>query len=201
MSGFAIWLTGLPGSGKTTIARGLAAALDEVNGPVEVLDSDKLRRVLTPNPTYSEEERDWFYRVLVYIARLLTQNGVGVIIAATAHRQAYRNAARQAIPRFVEVFVRCSLDTCMARDQKGIYDRAVAGQAHSVPGLQVPYQAPAQPEVVVDTETHAPDECVRAIMVFLTEAGLLPRSSNAQSAVVGTSALGRDSARSSESRL
>lgn len=175
MTGFAVWLTGLPASGKSTIARGLAAALDEVDGPIQVLDSDALRRVLTPNPSYREEERDWFYRVLVYIAQLLTQNHVAVIIAATAHRQAYRNAARQAIPRFVEVYVQCPLATCVTRDQKGIYARAMAGEAHSVPGLQVPYQAPALPEVVVDTETQTPDECVQAVMAFLAEAGLLPQ--------------------------
>ena len=175
MTGYAVWLTGLPASGKSTIARGLVAALGEVDGPVQLLDSDELRRALTPHPSYSQQERDWFYRVLVYVARLLSQNGAGVIIAATGHRRAYRAAAREAIPRFVEVYVRCSLDTCMARDRKGIYARAVAGQAHSVPGIQVPYQAPAHPEVVVDTETQTPDECVQAIKTFLAEAGLLPR--------------------------
>jgi adenylylsulfate kinase len=172
-SGFAIWLTGLPASGKTTLARGLADVLKRTGHPVQVLDSDRLRRVLTPEPTYSRQERDWFYRTMVFIGRLLTQNGVNVIFAATAVRRSYRDQARDAIDRFAEVYVRCSLETCMARDEKGIYQKALRGEATTVPGLQVDYQAPEHPEVTVNTEVQSPAEGVRAILDRLEELGWL----------------------------
>jgi len=164
---FAVWLTGLPASGKTTLARGLARDLRERGVTVQILDSDALRDVLTPEPTYTPEERDWFYQVVAFIAGLLTRNNVNVLIAATANRRRYRDHARQTVERFVEVYVKCSLETCMARDEKGIYEKALAGQATTVPGLQVPYEPPTDPAVVVDTEQMSPQEGVRQIMEAL----------------------------------
>jgi adenylylsulfate kinase len=168
-TGFAIWLTGLPASGKTTLARGLADALREQSVRIQVLDSDQLRRVLTPHPTYTHEERDWYYRVMVYIGELLTKNGVNVAFAATANRRAYRSWARGAIQRFAEVYVRCGLETCMTRDDKGIYSKALEGEVTTVPGLQVPYEAPENPEIVVDTESQTVEEAVQLIVCRLEE--------------------------------
>jgi adenylylsulfate kinase len=170
-SGFAVWLTGLPASGKTTLARGLADALEQAGLPVQVLDSDHLRRVLTPDPTYSWEERDWFYRVMAFIGQLLVQNGVNVIFAATACRRSYRGHARAAIDRFIEVYVDCPLETCMARDEKGIYKKALQGEATTVPGLQVPYEVPEHPEVRVDTGVRSPAEGVEVIVDRLKDLG------------------------------
>jgi adenylylsulfate kinase len=164
---FAVWLTGLPASGKTTLARGLARDLRERGVTVQILDSDALRDVLTPEPTYTPEERDWFYQVVAFIAGLLTRNNVNVLIAATANRRRYRDHARQTVERFVEVYVKCSVETCMARDDKGIYEKALVGQATTVPGLQVPYEPPTDPTVVVDTEQMSPQEGVRQIMEAL----------------------------------
>jgi len=173
--GFAVWLTGLPASGKTTLGVALAANLKERGIPVQILDSDELRRVLTPQPAYTQQERDWFYRTMAYVGELLTQNGINVIFAATANRRLHRDKARQAIERFVEVYVRCSLETCMARDQKGIYEKALAGQATTVPGLQVPYEPPEAPEVTVDTEQQTPVEGVRQIEAHLERLSFLRR--------------------------
>ena len=117
MDAFALWLTGLPASGKTTIANLLAEELERRSLPVQVLDSDKLRKVLTPNPTYSSDERDWFYEVLAFIGKLLVQNEVNTIFAATAHRLIYRQRAREYLPRFIEVYVRCSIGTCGTRSK------------------------------------------------------------------------------------
>jgi adenylylsulfate kinase len=167
--GFAIWLTGLPASGKTTLALGLSQVLKERGIRVQILDSDQLRQVLTPEPNYSLEERDWFYLTMAYIGQLLTQNGVVVVFAATANRRQHRDRARQGIERFMEVYVRCSLDICMARDRKGIYDKALTGQASTVPGLQVPYEPPEAPELTVDTERQTPEESVGQIVVRLKE--------------------------------
>jgi len=172
-AGFAIWLTGLPASGKTTLAKGLANTLRERGRTVQILDSDELRDVLTPQPTYSLEERDWFYEVVAFIARLLVQNGVNVLIAATANRHRYRDYARQEIDQFAEVFVKSSLGTCMERDEKGIYEKGMAGDAKTVPGLQVPYEPPAHPATVVDTEQSSPEDGVQQILKSLEELSFL----------------------------
>ncbi len=168
-TGFAIWLTGLPASGKSTLAAALSERLAASGGQVQILDSDALREVLTPQPSYSEPERDWFYGVMSYIGQLLTQNGTHVIFAATARRQLYRDRARRAIEKFMEVYVHCSLETCRARDQKGIYAKAEKGEAATVPGVQVPYEVPQAPELVVDTEQHSPAEGARRIMALVTD--------------------------------
>lgn len=170
-AGFAIWLTGLPASGKTTLARGLAEELEGRGLPVQMLDSDELRDVLTPEPTYTSQERAWFYRVMVYVGELLAQNGVNVVFAATAHRRRYRERAHASIERLAEVYVRCSLETCMGRDSKGVYAKALAGKAQTVPGLQVAYEPPESPALTVDTETCAPCECVRQILARLEALG------------------------------
>lgn len=166
-AGFGVWLTGLPASGKTTLAEGLARRLRERGLVIQLLDSDNLRDVLTPEPTYSAEERDWFYRAVAFIARLLTENGTNVIIAATANRRRYRSYGREDIERFAEVYVRCPLETCMARDEKGVYEKALAGRATTVPGLQVPYEPPENPAAVVDTEAMSPQEGVQRILTRL----------------------------------
>jgi adenylylsulfate kinase len=168
---FAVWLTGLPASGKSTLAGALAGALASRRLRVQVLDSDELRAVLTPQPSYSREERRWFYRVMVYVGRLLVQNGVNVIFAATANRRAYRQRAQETIERFTQVYVHCSLETCIARDTKGIYAKALAGEAQNVPGLQVAYDRPDPPALTVDTEACTPAEGVRKIVTRLEALG------------------------------
>jgi len=172
-SGMAIWLTGLPASGKTTLAEGLARPLREHGHAVQILDSDQMRSVLTPDPTYTIEERDWFYQTVAFIAHLLTQNGVTVLIAATANRRRFRDYARQRIERFAEVYVRCSLETCMERDEKGIYEKALAGQTTTVPGLQATYEPPTDAIAVVDTERLSPQEGVRQILKSLEAEAIL----------------------------
>ena len=164
--GWAIWITGLPSSGKSTIARGLAERLAEMGIRAQVLESDELRRVLTPEPTYTEQERDWFYNVMAWIGWLLVKNGVNVIFDATANKRAYRERARELIgpERFAEVYVRCPLEVCMARDVKGIYKLALEGKASTVPGLQAPYEEPLEPAVVVDTSEMEPEECVELVL-------------------------------------
>jgi adenylylsulfate kinase len=167
--GFAVWLTGLPASGKSTLAALLAQQLAELGVAVQVLGSDELRKVLTPKPTYSPEERDQFYKVMTYIGHLLTENGVNVIFAATASKRCYRTRARQAIEKFAEVYVKCPLEVCLTRDTKGVYAKAMAGQATTVPGLQEPYEPPDKPEVVVETDRQSPHECAQQILSRLKE--------------------------------
>jgi adenylylsulfate kinase len=167
MAGFAVWLTGLPSAGKTTLAQALQRQLATRGIHTLILDSDELRRILTPQPTYSDEERDWFYDVLAQLAAWLTRNGINVLIAATANRRAYRQAARDQIERFAEVYVQCSLDTCRQRDTKGIYTAAQAGQAVHVPGVGSAFEPPLHPEGVVDTEQHSPAEAATLVLALL----------------------------------
>lgn len=172
MSGFAIWLTGLPASGKSTLAREVSERLGERDIHLQVLDSDDLRDVLTPHPTYSDEERDWFYQVMVYIGQLLTHNGVNVAFAATAAKQRYRDHARQTISHFAEVYVQCSLEACMERDPKSLYVKAQSGEITTLPGLQTFYEAPENAEMVVDTVSLSVADSAREIIKWLNEAFL-----------------------------
>src|SRR5512140_3507010 len=172
---FAVWLTGLPASGKSTVARALASELAANGIRAAVLESDAVRRELTPNAAYGEAERDAFYATLAYLARVLVSHGVPVIVDATANRRTYRDRARAAIPRFLEAYVRCPLAVCQARDPKGIYRRGADGTAQNVPGVTATYEPPLLPEVVVDGEADDPAAAARHIVSALEKKGFLPR--------------------------
>ena len=149
--GFAIWITGLPASGKSTIVRALTPQLEAEGLRVEVLESDEVRRVLTPEATYSQAERDLFYRALALMGAKLVAQGVTVIFDATATRREYRDFARRLIPRFIEVAVECPLEICTQRDYKETYQRGQRGESSTVPGLQSPYEPPVSPDLTIDT--------------------------------------------------
>jgi adenylylsulfate kinase len=153
--GFAVWLTGLPASGKSSIARELVKMLAEHRVPVVVLESDRMREILTPGATYAPGERDWFYEALALLAEHITRNRVNVIIDATANRRAYRDRARALIPVFIEAYVKCPLEVCMQRDPKGIYNAAASGKTATVPGLQASYEEPLAPELTLDCRAPA----------------------------------------------
>ena len=170
-SGFAIWLTGLPSSGKTTIAKALKNLLLKKVAAVQVLDSDDLRQKLTPHPTYSPKERDWFYDMVTFLAELLTDNGVNVIIAATASRRTYRRTARSRIKRFAEVYIDCSPDVCRARDSKGLWKKAGKGEIGFLPGGGAPFEPPESPEVRLDTAELSIDVAARTILNELNKKG------------------------------
>ena len=177
---FAVWLTGLPASGKSTIARELSAALAEAGLAVEILESDAMRRVVTPTPTYFREERDLFYRALAFCGSRLVAHGVPVIFDATANRQEYRDLARTLIPHFVEVAVVCPLEVCQHRDRKGTYRKAVEGKSSTVPGLQESYEPPFQPDVVVDTTRLSPKSAAERVMEALRARGYLAEARDIQ---------------------
>jgi len=173
-SAFAVWLTGLPASGKSTVARALAAKLDGKGIRAAVLESDAVRREIAPDAGYGEKERDAFYGTLAYLARALVLHGVPVIVDATANRRTYRDRARETIPRFLEVHVCCPLAVCRARDPKGIYRRGADGTAQNVPGISAPYEPPLLPEVVVDGERDDPAVAAGRIVSELEKKGYLP---------------------------
>ncbi len=166
---FGIWITGLPASGKSTIVSALRPRLEALGFVVEVMESDEVRRFLTPQPTYSQEERDLFYRALVFTGHHLVAHGVSVVFDATASRQSYRDVARAMIPRFIEVAVECPIAVCMKRDRKGTYDKGLRGESATVPGLQSPYESPANPEVRIDTTKVSAQEAAEKICDVIRE--------------------------------
>jgi adenylylsulfate kinase len=170
-TGFAVWITGLPASGKSTVTAALQKELALRGLKVAVLESDALRKILTPRPRYDEEERNVFYGALAHVGQLLTEHGVSVIFDATANRRAYRDRARHAIARFLEVFVDCPLDVCMSRDPKGIYRRGREGSAAGVPGMDAVYEPPEAPDVTVRGDAEDPAGAARRIVDKLIETG------------------------------
>ena len=154
---FAVWLTGHSGSGKSAIARELVSRLPEVC----LLESDVMRTQLTPHPRYDDADRDFFYAALVDIGVMLYERKRAVLFDATANRRAYRDAARQRIARFAEVFVDTPLEVCAARDPKGLYAK----------GLKIPYEPPLAPELVVRGERGTARESALAIVGLLESRG------------------------------
>ena len=172
-SGWCVWVTGLPGSGKSVVSQGLHKLLKQKGIHAQLLASDALRKVLTPKPTYSLEERDIVYATLVYVAKLLIQNDVNVIIDATGNLRRYRENARKQIPHFIEAYLECPLNVCIQRETKRgktyqapkqIYKRALKGKAPTVPGVGQPYEPPLNPEITINTTRHTPEQCAQKIL-------------------------------------
>jgi adenylylsulfate kinase len=146
--GVVAWFTGLPASGKSTLAAAVRDALAGRAVCACLLDGDEVRAAILPPPGFTAEGRDAFYATLAALAALLARQGLVVIVSATAHRRAYRDAARAAAPRFVEVYLDADVRACAARDTKGLYAAARDGALHGLPGVDVPYQPPERPDVI-----------------------------------------------------
>ena len=152
-AGFAVWITGIPASGKSTLARSLVNRLRSLRIPTVVLESDELRKILTPDASYDTEERGHFYHLMVLIGELIIRSRVNVIFDATANKRSYRDYARSLIKKFAEVYVQCPLEVCVKRDPKGIYRQAAARKSATVPGLQIPYEPPVEPDITIDGQS------------------------------------------------
>ena len=168
-TGCVIWLTGLPGSGKTTIARILEKELRSRKERVEVLDGDAVRQGLSPTLGFSAEDRNLHNRRVIYISKLLERNGINVIVGLISPYRKTRAYARSELQRFVEVFVKASIDECVKRDPKGLYKKALAGEIRQFTGIDDPYEEPQSPEIIVDTERETPEECAQKILNFMKQ--------------------------------
>ena len=165
-------MTGLPGSGKTTIARELEPELKKRGWCVEVLDGDEIRQNLSKGLGFSREDRETHLKRVTYVAKLLSRNGVAVIAAFISPYRNIREYARKETTNFVEVFVKCSVEACAKRDPKGLYKKASAGQIKDLTGPQDLYEEPLQPDLVVDTERLNLRESVDTILAKLEELGV-----------------------------
>lgn len=172
-SGFVIWLTGLPGSGKTTTAKFLEYELQSRGLRVETLDGDEVRRLLSPDLGFSRLDREVHAKRVAYVSLLLSRNGVISIVALISPFRSSRDYARNLIGSFVEVWVSCSVEICRKRDPKGLYKQAQDGKVSNFTGIQDPYEPPINPEVIIDTEHENPNVCGRKIIAALTDLGYL----------------------------
>ncbi|MCL2172939.1 MAG: adenylyl-sulfate kinase [Nitrososphaerota archaeon] len=171
--GWCVWITGLPGSGKSVVSRALLDILNKNGFSVQLLSSDELRNFLTPKPTYSLEERDTIYATMAYMAKLLTQNGVNVLIDATGNLKRYRDAVRSQTFSFIEAYLECPLDVCIYRETERketynaptqIYQKALQNRTlTTVPGVGQPYETPLNPEVTVKNFVLTPQEAAQQI--------------------------------------
>jgi adenylylsulfate kinase len=170
---FAVWLTGLSGSGKSAIAKELLARLQKRGVHAAALESDVLRTQITPFPRYDEAERNFFYDTLLYLGRYLIGRDVPVIFDATANKRRYRDEARRHIKCFAEVYVDTPLEICELRDPKGLYRAAREGKSSTLPGVQAAYEPPLRPELVVRGDRGTPREAAADIVVLLEKRGWL----------------------------
>lgn len=167
--GFVVWLTGLPGSGKTTIARELERELKVRGLKFEVFDGDEVRKNLSKGLGFSREDRDTHNKRVIYVCKLLTRNGVNAVVSLISPYRSTRAYAREQLPKFVEVYLKCSVEECIRRDPKGLYKKALAGEISNMTGIQDPYEEPVNPEVVLDTEHDSSEHNIQKVLSKLEE--------------------------------
>lgn len=170
MPAVTLWITGLPGSGKSALAQELAKARPEFI----VLSMDEYRKLVTPEPTYSEEEREIAYRGLIYTAKKMTELGHDTIIDATGNRKRWRELARGLLPGFAEVYLKCPAEECMRRERTRTETRGAprdiylkGEQGRPVPGVTVPYEEPENPELVIETDRTTVAEAAAMVLELL----------------------------------
>ncbi len=150
--GTVIWLTGLPCSGKTTLSKEIEKYFQDKNLPIQRLDGDVVRTTISNDLGFSKRDRDENIRRVSYIAKMLADNGISVVVAFVSPYEKMRSFAREICPNFVGVYVKCSLEECKRRDVKGMYAKAERGEIEDFTGINDPYEKPSRAEVVIDTE-------------------------------------------------
>ena len=168
-SGFALWLTGLPCSGKSTIADAVAKELRDAGHNVERLDADDIRKRFWPELGYSKEDRDKNISRVTWLAKLLTRNGVVVVLSFVSPYREAREQARKEIGDFIEVYVKCPLEVCMERDTRGLYQRAIRGEIEQFTGVSAPYEEPTNPDIIVETDRETVEMSTRKVLAKIEE--------------------------------
>jgi len=172
--GFTLWLTGLPRSGKSTVASIVAGRL-RAQGveQLELLDGDIVREGLCRDLGFSRKDRTENIRRIAFVSKLLTRNGVISIVAAISPYREDRELAREEIQAFVEIWCKASVDACAARDYKGLYEKARRGEIDNLTGVNDPYEEPEDADLVLDTENDTPEQSAEQVMRLLREKGYL----------------------------
>lgn len=171
--GFTAWFTGLPCSGKTTIADKVAEILVKQGYKVERLDGDIIRKNLTSDLGFSKEDRDENIKRVTFVAKLLTRNDVAVLATFVSPYRKRRKKSRDEIGEFIEIYTRCPVKVCIERDIKGMYKKALAGEINNFTGVDDPYEEPLQPELVLDTDKESIKESAQKVINKLTELGYI----------------------------
>jgi adenylylsulfate kinase len=171
--GFTLWFTGLPCSGKSTLAEIIAPELARRGRTVDILDGDVVRTNLTKGLGFSKEDRDENIRRIGFVCGLITKHGGIAISAAISPYRSVRNEVRSKIENFVEVFVDTPLELCIQRDVKGMYKKAIAGEMKNFTGISDPYEAPLNPEIVIQTQKESEQESAARILGSLERMGLI----------------------------
>jgi adenylylsulfate kinase len=166
-TGFVLWLTGLSGAGKSTVAAKLLPALAERGHRVELLDGDEVRTNLCQELGFSREDRDTNIARIGYVAGKLAKHGVAVLVAAISPYREAREQVRAAVDNFVEIYVAAPVSTCAERDVKGLYAKALSGEIKNFTGVSDPYEPPLAPEIVLHTEAESVDESVEQVVTWL----------------------------------
>ncbi len=173
--GLVVWFTGLPGSGKTTIASRAAERLREAGYRVELIDGDWARKTISLGAGYTREERRVHLHRIAWVARLLARNGVVVLCSFVSPYRDVRRMIRGIVEEeapFLEVYVKCSVEEAIRRDPKGLYARALRGEIKHMTGIDDPYEPPENPDLVVDTEQDPVDVNVEKVLELLRSRGL-----------------------------
>ncbi len=177
LDGFTVWLTGLSGAGKTTIAQRLAQELEQRGRLVDVLDGDVVRTHLSKGLGFSREDRDTNILRIAFVSSLLVRHGAAVITAAISPYIETRQQAREQIGNFIEVYVRCPLEELVRRDVKGLYEKALRGEIANFTGVSDPYEPPPNPEVIIDTDQETVGQSVAKILAALETRGYIRTAS------------------------
>ncbi|MFQ5649767.1 MAG: adenylyl-sulfate kinase [bacterium] len=175
-----VWFTGLPSSGKSTLAVLLEKEIKKRGRNVEVLDGDVVRTNLSKGLGFSKEDRDTNIKRIGFVCHLLSRNGTFAISAAISPYKEVRDEVREMIGSFVEVFVDCPVEECIKRDVKGLYKKALAGEIKEFTGVSDPYEPPVNPEVAVKTANEEPQESMQKIVARLEELGYLAKNGIAE---------------------
>jgi adenylyl-sulfate kinase len=162
--GFTLWFTGLPCSGKSTLAELVAKELERRGRGVEILDGDVVRTNLTKGLGFSKEDRDENIRRIGFVCALLSKHGAVAISAAISPYRAIRDEVRSKTLNFVEVYVATPLEVCLQRDVKGMYKKALSGEIKQFTGISDPYEPPTHPEIVIETEKETPEDSTNRIL-------------------------------------
>ena len=177
--GFTLWLTGMSGAGKTTVAQLLERHLRDLGARVEVLDGDLVRNYLSKGLGFSKEDRDENIRRIGFVCELLSRNGVIAIVAAISPYRDARARVRARIPNFIEAYVECPMETLVERDTKGLYKQALAGQIAHFTGISDPYEPPLAPEITIHSAEETPEQSVERIWTTLAELDLISHDRSA----------------------